>query len=56
MEEELQRHPSRIDTDQFFETTTETNTEDSGMDTESDGWMQMLMPQDWYYDEDEERW
>ena len=51
---EVQRYPPYTDAGVYFETITEERSVGSDTVTESDGWMQMLMPIDWNYDEEVE--
>ena len=50
MEQDIPRRPTNADADDYFATPAD----DRSMETsgESDGWIQMLMPQDWYYEPD----
>ena len=56
MEDELQRFPSRVDTDDYLATSTEDRSPELTSSESSHGWMQMLLPQDWYgYEADPEQ-
>ena len=48
MEEEIPRCPSDADTDDYLATPTEEQSVETDSSDGSDGWMQLLMPQDWY--------
>ena len=56
MEEEIQRYPSYIDTEEYLATPSDEQSVDTvTSDSSSHGWIQMLMPQDWYYEPDPEQ-
>ena len=55
MEEAIPRYPTFIDTEEYMATMTEEQSVETESDSSSHGWMQMLMPQDWYYEADPEQ-
>ena len=54
MEREVPRRPTYTDTEEYFATPMEERSMETSSDSESEGWIQMLMPQDWYYELDPE--
>ena len=54
MEDEIMRFPSRLDADHFPGTPKEGHLEETESDSTSHGWIQMLMPRDWYWEADPE--
>ena len=54
MENEIIRYPSWPDTDHFPGMPAEEQMEETESESTSHGWIQMLMPQDWYWEADPE--